>query len=106
VGSQEMALSSLFGLGVVGVLIVGFYSLVSTRNLIRVLIAMEVLTKGVTLLLVTAGYAVHRIALAQALAITLIIIEVAVVVVAIGVILCFYRQRKSLDTALLRDIKG
>jgi NADH:ubiquinone oxidoreductase subunit K len=101
-----MALSSLFGLGVVLVLIVGFYSLVSTRNLIRVLIAMEVLTKGVTLLLVAAGYAVGRIALAQALAITLIIIEVAVVVVAIGVILCFYRQRKSLDTALLRDIKG
>jgi NADH:ubiquinone oxidoreductase subunit K len=99
-------LYSMFGVGVVLVLIVGFYCVLTTRNLIRVLIGMELLTKAVTLLLIASGYAVGQIALAQALAITLIIIEVAVIVVAISIVLCVYRHSKSIDTALLRQIKG
>jgi len=106
VGSQETQLFLLFALGAALVLIVGFYSLLTTRNLIRVVINMEILSKGVMLLLIAAGNAVDRSALAQAMAITMIIIEVAVVVVAVGVILCVYRHHRSLDTSLLREIKG
>ena len=36
----------------------------------------------------------------------MIIIEVALVVVAVGIILCVYRNNKSLDTDQLREIKG
>ena len=49
----------LFGIGVVLMLIVGFYCLLTTRNLIRALIGLELLTKGVTLLLI-AGRLRHR----------------------------------------------
>ena len=96
----------MFGVGVVLVLIVGFYGVLTTRNLIRVLIGLEVLTKAVTMLIIVAGYSVGQIALAQALAITLILIEVAVIVVAISIVLCVYRHSRSIDTALLREIKG
>ena len=40
------ALFGLFGIGVVLTLLVGVYGLVMTRNLIRTLIAMEILTKA------------------------------------------------------------
>ncbi|MDD4888620.1 MAG: NADH-quinone oxidoreductase subunit K, partial [Phycisphaerae bacterium] len=74
---------ALFGVGVVCVLAIGVYCIAITKNLIRVLIGMEVMTKGVTLLLIAAGRRADRLALAQSLAITLIVIEVAVIVVAV-----------------------
>ena len=104
--SAAVRLFSLFGAAAVLILIIGFYCLVTTKNLIRALIALEVAMKAVTLLIIVSGYVVGRVALAQALAITLIIIEVAVIVVAVGVVLCVHRRHNSLDTALLRNIKG
>jgi NADH:ubiquinone oxidoreductase subunit K len=99
-------LVSIFIGGALLVLIIGFYSIIATRNLIRTLIGVEVLGKAATLLIVLAGNATGRIALAQALAITMIIIEVAVAVVAVGIILCVHRTHGSIDGNLLKDIKG
>jgi NADH-quinone oxidoreductase subunit K len=99
-------LLSLFGIGVVLTLLVGFYSVLTSQNLIRTLIGMEVLTKGVTLLIIVVGYVVGQIALAQALAITLIIIEVAVIVVAVGIVLCVHKHTNSIDTRDLGNLKG
>ena len=104
--NEAIALFSLFGVGAALVLLIGFYSLITTRNLIRTMISLELLTKGVMLLLIVAGRVVDRQALAQAMAITLIIIEVAVVVVAVTIILCVYRQHKTVDSAVVQEIKG
>lgn len=86
--------------------IIGFYCILVTHNFIRVLIGLEILTKAVTLLIITTGYANGRIATAQALVITLIVIEVVVIAVAAGVILSVYRHNQSLDVRKLRDLKG
>jgi len=99
-------LLAIFGTGVILTLVVGFYSLLTTRNLIRTLISLEILTKAMTLLLILAGNLAGQVALAQTLVITLIIVEVAVIVVAIGLILCLYQHNKSLDGNLLRNLKG
>ena len=104
--SELARLFEVFGIGVILTLIVGFYCVLTTRNLIRALIGLEILTKAVTLLIIVCGYVAGRIALAQALAITLIIIEVVVIVVAVGVVLCAYRHHQSTDVNMLRDLKG
>lgn len=105
--SAEQALLFLtFGIGVVLTLIVGFYCILTTRSLIRVLIGMEVLTKGVTLLIILAGYVTGQPALAQALAITLIIIEVAVIVAAVSIVLALHRHVDDIDTTMLKNLKG
>jgi NADH:ubiquinone oxidoreductase subunit K len=106
VPKEAIELFSLFGVGALLVMLVGFYSLLTTRSLIRVMISVELLSKSVMLLLIAAGRAVNRTALAQAMAITLINIEVAVVVVAVGIILCIYRHHKTVDTAVVQEIKG
>jgi NADH-quinone oxidoreductase subunit K len=97
---------SVFGIGVVLTMIVGVYCLVTTRNLIRALIGLEVLTKGVTLLIILTGFVSGQRALAQSLAITLIVIEVAVIVVAVSIILCIYRRTAGIDTHSIREIRG
>jgi multisubunit Na+/H+ antiporter MnhC subunit len=84
-------------LTVVVLYIIGFYYLVATRNLIRVLIALEVLTKGLTLMLVYAGKVTGQMATVQSMVITLIIIEVVVLAIAAGVIINVFNQTDSVD---------
>ena len=86
--------------------ITGFYCLIASFNLIRVLIGLELLTKGVTLLIIVAGYVTGHLALAQSLAITLIVIEVVVMVVAAGLILNIFEKHGSVDVRNLRNLKG
>lgn len=84
----------------------GIYCILVTRNLMRALIGLELLTKAVTLLLIVAGYISGRPALAQTMVITLIIIEVVVIAIGTGVVLSVYRHTDSLDARNLRSLKG
>jgi multisubunit Na+/H+ antiporter MnhC subunit len=86
--------------------IAGFYYILATNNLIRVLIGVELLMKAVTLLLITVGYASGQTALMQSLVITLIVIEVVVIAVATGIVIGIHAHNKTLDTRKLRNLKG
>jgi len=102
----ELQLFWSFIISIIMLFTVGFYCILITRNLIKALIGLEILTKAVTLLFVIVGYVTHHEALVQALVITLIVIEVVVIVVAGGVILSVYRHEESLDARSLRKLKG
>ncbi len=95
-----------FGWAGAMVLIIGFYSILVSDNLIRTIIGVEILTKSVTLGIIIAGVVTDQMGLAQALAITLIIIEVALTAVAVGVVLCIFKDKKSMDASAVREIKG
>lgn len=103
---NSLMLLQYFGWAGALVLVIGFYGLLVSDNLIRTLIAMEILSKVVVLAIILAGYATNQMGLAQALAITLIIIEVALTTVAVGVVLCIFKQSKTLDVSAIRNIKG
>ena len=96
----------LFIIAIVLLFVIGFYCLLTTRNLIRIIIALEILTKGVTLLLILAGSVSNRLALAQAYVITLIIIEVIIISVAAGLVINAHRCNDTLDVRKLRNLKG
>jgi multisubunit Na+/H+ antiporter MnhC subunit len=87
-------------------LVDGLWCMLATRNLVRILIGLEILMKSVTFFLIAAGYLSGRMALAQALVVTVIVIEVVVVVVVAGIILGFYRKHDSLDVGNTRRMKG
>jgi NADH-quinone oxidoreductase subunit K len=84
----------------------GLYCILMSRNLIRILIGMELLTKAVTLMLVLAGAVTGRTEVIQALVITLIVIEVVVITVAAGIVIGAFRQNGSIDAKALTDLKG
>ncbi|MCL2151037.1 MAG: NADH-quinone oxidoreductase subunit K [Coriobacteriia bacterium] len=63
----------------------GIYTIIATRNLIRMLIALEILNKSATLLLVLAGSLNGQMARAESFIIALIIVEV--VLTAVGAII-------------------
>lgn len=94
------------GLFAVLLLLAGFYCILATRNLIRVLIGIEILSKGVTLGIIAVGKATGNTALTQSLVITVIIVEVFVVAVAAGIIINLYRRHGSLSVGNIENLKG
>jgi NADH:ubiquinone oxidoreductase subunit K len=102
-------LTALFALGVTFVVLLAvtaLYGILVSRNLIRILIGLELLIKAVTLFLGLAGYVTGRMALAQTFIITLIVIEVVVIAVAAGVVIGIHRRNHDLDARKLRNLRG
>lgn len=87
-------------------LVVGLYCLVVSRNLIRILIGLEILTKAVTMLLALGGYASGRMAQAQSFIVVLIAIEVVVIAVAAGIVIGAHEHQGDLDARRLRQLRG
>jgi len=86
--------------------VIGFYCIIATYNLVRVLIGLELLIKGVTLLMIAVGDICGRQALAQSLIITMIVIEAVVITVAVGIVVGIRMCNNSLDIRRLRQLKG
>ena len=84
----------------------GVLGLLLKRNLIKLFIAIEVVGKGVSLLLLSTGFAKGSILTAQALVVTYIVIEVSLVATALALIINVYRHGKSLDVRGLAKLKG
>jgi NADH:ubiquinone oxidoreductase subunit 11 or 4L (chain K) len=99
-------LTIYFVVAVVLLMFTGFYSLIVSRNLMRVLIAVEILTKAATLIFVLAGYLTNQTGPAQEFIISLIIIEVVFIAVAAGIIIGIFRNTGSLHTKHIRNLKG
>ena len=103
---EPMQLFWLFTFFATLIFIIGFYCILVSFNLIRVLIGVEILMKAVTLLIIFAGHVSGHTGLAQTLVITLIVIEVVLMVVTGGIIIGIYRHNNFLDTRKFRNVKG
>jgi NADH:ubiquinone oxidoreductase subunit K len=87
-------------------LIIGFYYILATRNLVRILLGVEIITKAALLSIIVAGYVTNNLPLAQSLAIIMIIIEVFVVAIAAGIIIQIYKKTGSVDARNIRNLRG
>ncbi len=105
-GADATTLFWLFLTFVALLVVSGVYCFLVTYNLLRMLIGIEIMIKGVTLLVVIAGYLSGQMALAQSIVITVIVIEVVVMVVAAGIILGFFNIYDSLNVKNARNLKG
>ena len=84
----------------------GLLGLLGKRNLIKLFIAIEVIGKGISLMLLSTGLAKASILTAQALVVTYIVIEVSLVATALALIINVYRHKRSLDVRELANLKG
>jgi NADH:ubiquinone oxidoreductase subunit K len=83
----------------------GLGCLVFSRTLVRVLIGSELLVKSTTLLIVLAGAATGRVALAEALVVVLISLEVVGVAVAAGIVVGIHRHLGTANTDELAGLR-
>lgn len=87
-------------------IITGLYLMMRTRNMIRIIVAVELLMKSVTLILAFAGRLTGDYALVQCFIITMIVIEVVIAVVAAGIAVSYFRNNGNMDLRNLNKLKG
>jgi multisubunit Na+/H+ antiporter MnhC subunit len=90
----------------IALLVMGFMAVVAKGSLVRVLLGVEIMGKGVTLSFVTAGYALDQLATAQAIVFTVIVIEVVVTAIALALMVRLKHTVGRLDVGGIRRLSG
>jgi len=88
----------LFGFAL---LALGLYAVLSKKNLIKMIIGLEIMAKGSTLAFIGMGGAQ-----VQAYVIIAISIEAIVAAVALSIIVNVWKHTKSLDSSKMRQLRG
>ncbi len=100
-----LSLPFLSAVGVLGLLGIGVLGLLVTRNLIKVVVGMQVLVKGALLALVLAGTLSGQVQTGQAIALTVIVADTIVSVVALALAVQVRRQFGTLDLQALSTLR-
>ena len=93
-------------IGIAGLLGVGFYGLLITRNLIKVVMMLQILIKAVVLALVFAGKVSGNLGLGQSTAATVIVADTIVAVVGLALTVQVRRRFGTLDVPQISTLKG
>ena len=93
-------------IGIAGLLGVGFYVLLITRNLIKVVMMLQILIKAVVLALVFAGKVSGNLGLGQSTAATVIVADTIVAVVGLALAVQVRRRFGTLDVPKISTLKG
>ncbi len=93
-------------LGVVALLGVGFYGLLITRNLIKVVMVLQILIKAAILALVLAGKLGGNIGLGQSTAATVLVADTIVAVIGLALAVQVRRRCGSLDVQEISSLRG
>ena len=99
--SMNIVLLAVFGL--IGV---GLYGLLITRNLIKVVMVLQILVKGAVLALVLAGHYSGQLMVSESLAATVIVADTMVAVVALAMAVQIRRLCGSIDVTGIARLKG
>jgi len=99
-----MMTNALF-LAVLGLLGVGLYGLLLSRNLIKLIIALQLLTKTAALAMVVAGKISGQINLGQSMALTIIVADTIVAVVGLALAVQVRQRFGTLDVKQLSKLK-
>ncbi len=90
---------------VIGLFGIGLYCLLMTRNLIRIIIALQILVKGVMLALVFVGQAQSQPSVGQSMALTVIVADTLVAVIGLALAVQVKRHVGSLDLVEISKLK-
>lgn len=91
---------------VIGLLAIGVYGLLVTRNLIKLVAVLQVLVKSAVLSLVLAGKLSGQPVLGQSLAVTVIVADTVVAVIGLALAVRVRLRSGSLDLRDLSSLKG
>ena len=103
---MNFSLLNIILIGIAGLLGVGFYGLLITRNLIKVVMMLQILIKAVVLALVFAGKVSGNLGLGQSTAATVIVADTIVAVVGLALAVQVRRRFGTLDVPRISTLKG
>jgi len=102
---MNFSTSQIAFVAVIGLLLIGFYGLLITRNLIKVVVALQILVKGAIVALVLAGRMNGQVNLGQSMALTVIVADTIVAVIGLALAVQVRRHIGSLDLKNLTSLR-
>jgi NADH-quinone oxidoreductase subunit K len=102
---MSISLPLLAAVSVLGLVGIGLLGLVMTRNLIKVVIGMQVMVKGAMLACLLAGRIAGQVQVGQSMALTVIVADTIVSVVALALAVQVRRQFGTLDLQALSTLR-
>ncbi len=91
--------------GILALFGIAIYALLITRNLIKVVVGLQILVKAAMLALILAGRANGKIDVAQSLALTVIVADTIVAVIALALAVQVRRRFGTLDIQALTTLR-
>jgi NADH-quinone oxidoreductase subunit K len=98
--NTTLALSIILGL--VGI---GLYALLIARNLIKVIVALQIMVKGAILAMIAAGQAAGQPLVGESMALTVIVADTIVAVVGLAMAVQVRRRFGTLDIKALSTMR-
>ncbi len=92
-------------IAVMGLLAVGLYAILAARNLIKVVIGLQILVKGAMLALIAAGQVAGQADVGESLALTVIVADTIVAVVGMAFAVQVRRRFGTLDVKALSTLR-
>jgi multisubunit Na+/H+ antiporter MnhC subunit len=99
---------SVWTIGLVSVfalVAIGLYGLLIMRNLIKIVVSLQIFAKGTILVMVVAGGMQGQAAVGSSLAITVIVADTVVTVVALALAMQVKRGQGTLDARAISNLK-
>jgi NADH-quinone oxidoreductase subunit K len=90
---------------VLGLLGIGFYGLLISRNLIKVVVSLQILVKGAMVALVLAGNLNGKTNIGQSLALTVVVADTIVAVIGLSMAVLVRRYFGTLDIKSLTTLR-
>jgi len=102
---MNLNVSSIAFIAIIGLLGIGLYGLLITRNLIKVVVALQVLVKGAMIFVVLAGHLVGDVEIGQSMALTVIVADTIVAVIGLALAVQVRRRFGTLDVKALTTLR-
>lgn len=84
---------------------VGLYGLMVSRQLIKAIIALQIMVKAALVAIIVAGDSTGNLGLSQSMAMTVIVVDTIVAVLALALVVQIKRRTGTLDAAELSQLK-
>ncbi len=90
---------------IIGLVGIGMYALLITRNLIKIVVALQIMVKGAMIAMIVAGQVSGKMVLGESLALTVIVADTIVAVVAMSLCVQVRRRFGTLDVKALSTLR-
>lgn len=93
-------------MGLIGLVGIGFYGLMASRNLIKIIVALQIMVKGALLGLIAAGNMNGQVNIGQSMALTVIVADTIVAVMGMALGVQIRAKLGTLDVRELSRLRG
>ena len=87
-------------------ILTGCFELIRTRHMLKIIIALELAIKAVSMFIVLGGWLNGNMPVAESFVVSIIVLEVVVATVLSGIAISIYHKHGNMDIRSLRNLKG